>query len=150
MMSKICEECGNEIVNEKHDFCSENCWRIATDRHFNEMTFDGEIGECDDCKRLEDKIYVLESLLSKAKGDMYQTARTNQCNLTGIDLTFPEDGVSEMSIGKRKVNQHGIDETLNIIEDIQTYFSGKSKYSEEESHAEGMEGQLFARFEKDE
>lgn len=61
----------------------------------------------------------LIALLSECRSDIFQTARTNQTNLTGLDIITPEDPPIPARIDKCKVNQRGIDESLELVKRIE-------------------------------
>lgn len=61
-------------------------------------------------------------LLMDLRRDAWQTARTNQMNLTGVDLLVPGDGPHEACVGHTRVHQPGIDESLELVERTQRFF----------------------------
>lgn len=69
----------------------------------------------------------LLDLLSDAWRDIFQTARANQTNLTGVDIITPEDEPIPELIGKHHVHQAGIDESLRLVERIKSAITSATK-----------------------
>lgn len=80
--------------------------------------------ERDEYKRQRDELL---DLLSDAWRDIFQTARANQTNLTGVDIITPEDEPIPELIGKRHVHQAGIDESLRLVERIKSAITSATK-----------------------
>lgn len=69
----------------------------------------------------------MRELLWRCRNDIFQTARSNHCNLTGIDLNSPEDGPVTERIGNCHVHQSGINESLALVRDIETALANQRK-----------------------
>ncbi len=67
---------------------------------------------------LEAVVRRLHRALSAARSDIFQTARSNQCNLTGKDIISPDDRPIPERIGHTAVHQRGIDESLALVDQI--------------------------------
>ena len=61
---------------------------------------------------------ALRELIRRARSDIFQTARSNQCNLTGKDISFLHDAAQPERIGKTPVHQSGITESLSLVKEI--------------------------------
>jgi hypothetical protein len=72
------------------------------------------------------RVKELEGMLVRARSDIYQTARVNQAAINGKDLEFPNDPPCELWIGKHKVHQVGIDDSISLIKDIDAVLSTRS------------------------
>jgi len=57
-------------------------------------------------------------VLGLASSDIYQTARVNQANLTGVDLPNLYDRPCKSRIGTFFVSQRGVDESLQLVNQI--------------------------------
>ena len=66
----------------------------------------------------EQKHAALVELLRRARSDIFQTARSNQCNLTGKDISFLHDAAQPERIGKTPVHQSDITESLSLVKEI--------------------------------
>lgn len=67
-----------------------------------------------DIADLQRHLDELVEVLRAARSDIFQTARSNQCNLTGQDIVFPDDAAIPELIGKNTVHQAGVDESLRL------------------------------------
>lgn len=73
------------------------------------------------CGRGGQTIEEARDLLRKCVSDMFQTARTNQGNINGVDPVFPDDAPCVERIGKHHVSQDGVDETMRLINKVREF-----------------------------
>ncbi len=68
----------------------------------------------------ERRVFELEAALRKARSDIWHTACTNQGNINGVDLVIPMDAPCKEWIGNHFVHQGGINESLEMVSEIDT------------------------------
>jgi hypothetical protein len=66
---------------------------------------------------------AMQELLRECWHDMFSTARVNQGSINGIELNTPDDPPCQAWIGKQRMTQRGVDETLALIERVQRSIS---------------------------
>ena len=71
------------------------------------------------------RVEYLEGLLRLCRSDIFQTARVNQANLTGVDLLMPDDLPCIERIGKHHVHQQGVNESLKLVDKIAAALAAK-------------------------
>jgi hypothetical protein len=83
------------------------------------------LDKVNECKALRARVEELEGALRECYTDIFQTARANQSNLTGVDLAMPDDPPCLEAIGKRYVHQQGINESLRLLERVAAALAAK-------------------------
>lgn len=112
-----CPMCGADFVRSDDEYnCYWACgtWQKASTAEFHET-----------CTCLRRQLARLQAIVDKAgdllmtcSSDIFQTARVNQANINGMDLTFPDDKPCLLRIGKHFVHQAGVDASLRLREGV--------------------------------